>query len=103
MSPAAKRTRAGAAVGGSRAQAATERMMLMRLFGEKLRQLRLARGVTPGRMARKCRVSPETIRNVETGRSEPSLSLILILCDGLGVSPDTLIGGLPIPQERRSK
>jgi len=33
--------------------------------------------------------------------SEPALSLILILCNGLGVRPDTLIGELPIPQERR--
>jgi transcriptional regulator with XRE-family HTH domain len=77
-------------------------MMLMRAFGQKLRQLRLAAGLTPGRMAHKCRVSPATISNAENGRREPSLSLILILCDALGVSPDELIGDLPIPQERRS-
>ena len=103
MSPAAKRPPAGVPVGSSRAQAASERMMLMRVFGERVRQLRLGQGVTPKRMASKCRVSPEAIRKVEAGRSEPALSLILILCDGLGVSPDELIGGLPVPQERRGQ
>lgn len=103
MSPAVRRARAGARVGGSRAQAASERMTLMCVFGERLRELRLARGLTPKRMAGRCRVSPEAIRNVEAGRSEPALSLILIFCDGLGVSPDELIGGLPVPRERRGK
>lgn len=83
-------------------QAAAERMILMRVFGEKLRELRLARGLTPKRLANRCRVLPEAIRDVEVGRIEPALSLILILCEGLGVSPDELIGGLPVPQERRS-
>ncbi len=90
-------------MGGSRVQAAAERMILMRVFGERLRELRLARGLTPKRTASRCRVPPEAIRNVEAGRIEPALSLILILCDGLGVSPDELIGGLTVPQERRSR
>lgn len=76
-------------------------MMLMRAFGEKLRQLRLDEGLTPGRLAHKCRVSPATISGVENGRREPSLSLILILCDGLELTANELIGDLPIPQERR--
>ncbi len=78
-------------------------MMLMRAFGEKLRELRLAQGLTPGRLARRCRVSRDTLGKVEGGRIEPSLRLILILCDGLGVCPDTLLGELPVPQERRSR
>jgi transcriptional regulator with XRE-family HTH domain len=75
----------------------------MRAFGEKLRQLRLAKGLPPGRLSRKCRVLPDTIRKIGEGRSEASLSMILILCDGLGVSPEALIGGLPVLQERREK
>ncbi len=75
--------------------------MLRRAFGQTLRQLRLAAGLTPTRLARKCRVSPATINKAESGITEPRLSLILILCGGLGITPDTLIGELPIPQERR--
>lgn len=103
MSPTQRRARAGAPVGGSRAQAAADRMSLMQAFGERLGELRLARGLSPERVASRCRVTPEVIRNVEAGRSEPALSLILILCDGLDVSPNELIGGLPVPQERRSR
>lgn len=104
MSPGAKRARAGAPAGAShRLQAAAERMDLMQAFGERLRELRLARKVTPKRLASRCRVAPEAIRSVEEGRREPALSLILILCDGLEVSPDELIGGLPVPQERRRR
>jgi transcriptional regulator with XRE-family HTH domain len=76
-------------------------MMLMRAFGQTMRKLRLEAGLTPGRLARRCRVSPATISQAESGVSEPRLSLILILCDGLGVTPNTLVGELPIPQERK--
>jgi ribosome-binding protein aMBF1 (putative translation factor) len=103
MSPAPKKRRAAEAGSDRRLRAASERMMLMRAFGQTLRQRRLAAGLTPSRLAQKCRVSPTTISKAESGISEPHLSLILILCDGLGITPDTLIGDLPIPQERRNK
>jgi transcriptional regulator with XRE-family HTH domain len=77
-------------------------MLLTREFGQTLRQLRLAAGLTPTRLAQRCRVTPATIGKAESGLSEPRLSLILILCDGLGVTPDTLIGELPVPRERRN-
>ncbi len=76
-------------------------MMMMRAFGERLRDLRLTAGLNRWQLARRCRISSSKIRKTELGRSEPSLSLILILCDGLDLPPDTLIGGLPVPQERR--
>jgi transcriptional regulator with XRE-family HTH domain len=76
-------------------------MMLTRAFGQTLRQRRLAAGLTPSRLAHKCRVSQATINKAESGITEPRLSLILILCDGLGITPDMLIGELPVPQERR--
>jgi transcriptional regulator with XRE-family HTH domain len=102
MSPAPKRTRPDVLPAESRLRAASERMMLTCAFGETSRDLRLAAGLTPARLARKCRISPATLRKIEQGRSgEPRLSMILILCDGLGVNPDSLIGGLPVPQERK--
>jgi len=67
-------------------------MALMRGFGGKLQLLRLAAGLTA-----------QTISSAEAGRVEPALRLILILCDGLGISPDELIGELPAPEERRSQ
>jgi transcriptional regulator with XRE-family HTH domain len=102
MSPAARRTGSPAVTAEQRLRAASERMMLTRAFGEKLRGLRVAAGLNRKQLAHKCRLSPSTISKTELGRSEPSLSLILIFCDGLRVSPNALIGGLPVPQERRT-
>ena len=76
-------------------------MMLMRAFGQKLRQLRHAAGLTPDSLADKSRVLPATISNAENAHKEPSLSLILKLCDGLELTPNELIGDLLIPQKRR--
>ena len=101
MSPPTKRPAAGEVAGGSSLGAASERMMLMRAFGQKLRQLRHAAGLTPDSLAHKSQVSPARISSAENGRKEPSLSLILKLCDGLEVTPNELIGDLPIAQERR--
>jgi transcriptional regulator with XRE-family HTH domain len=84
-------------------RAATERMMLLRAFGEKLQQLRDAAGLSRAQLASKCRISPLSVARVELGQSEPGLSLIVILCEGLEVSPETLIGELPVPQERRER
>jgi transcriptional regulator with XRE-family HTH domain len=84
----------------SRLRVASERVALMRAFGEKLRELRVARGLSPRELAGRCRISPSTISKTELGRGEPRLSLILILCDGLDVSPDALMGDLPASRER---
>jgi transcriptional regulator with XRE-family HTH domain len=67
-----------------------------------VRELRLAAGLTRAQFARRCRLPTSTISQAELGRGEPRLVLILILCDGLRVSPDALMGALPVPQERRS-
>jgi transcriptional regulator with XRE-family HTH domain len=79
---------------------ASERIELKRAFGRRLRDLRVAAGLSPDEFASKCRMSPSTISKTELGRSEPRLALILILCNGLDVSPDALIGDLPAPKKR---
>jgi len=77
-------------------------MMLTRLFGERMRELRLAAGLSPSRLASRCGVSAETIRKAELGHlAEPGLVLILSVCNGLRVKPDSLLGELPAPKERR--
>jgi transcriptional regulator with XRE-family HTH domain len=100
VSPGVRQPRAADA-GEGRLRAASERMMLTRAFGEKLGHLRVAAGMSRWQLARRGRISPSTLSKTERGVSEPRLSLILILCDGLDISPDTLIGELPTPQERR--
>jgi hypothetical protein len=49
-------------------------------------------------------VSVSTISKLELGRGgEPGLTMILIVCDGLAISTDMLLGELPPPQARRPK
>jgi len=86
----------------SRLLAASERMELSRAFGRKLRGLRTAAGMSIPQLADRCRISPSTISRAELGRGEPRLSLILFLCDGLTLTPDALLGDLPVPHERRT-
>jgi transcriptional regulator with XRE-family HTH domain len=71
----------------------------VRAFGERVRRLRITAALSEDELARRCGLV--TISKIETGRREPRLSQILMLCDGLGVPPDTLMRDLPEPQERR--
>jgi transcriptional regulator with XRE-family HTH domain len=79
-------------------------LALIRAFGEHLRARRQAAGLSTGALAERCRVSVSTISKLELGRGgEPGLTMILIVCDGLAISTDMLLGELPTPQERRAK
>ncbi len=84
----------------SRLRAANERVVVTRALGQTLRDLREAAGLSSAELARRCRISQFTVSKTELARREPRLSLIMILCAGLEISPDTLLAQLPIPQER---
>jgi transcriptional regulator with XRE-family HTH domain len=86
----------------SRLREASERTVLVRAFGERLRALRVAAGLSPSDLADRCRLSASTISKAERGPNEVSLRMILILCDGLNVKPDALIDNLPTPETRRA-
>jgi transcriptional regulator with XRE-family HTH domain len=102
VSPVSRRPPGAGSGEGSRAGAASERMMLMRAFGETLQRLRGTAGLTPDGLAERCRLPVKKLVDTEVGRVEPSLRLILVLCEGLAIAPDELLGGLPVPQERGS-
>jgi ribosome-binding protein aMBF1 (putative translation factor) len=80
--------------------AGRERVMLAQAFGGTLRALRIKAGLSQGELATRCRLSALIIGEAERGDTEPRLSLILIVRDGLGCSTEALIGDLPTPQER---
>jgi transcriptional regulator with XRE-family HTH domain len=86
-----------------RLRAARDRLTLLEAFGARLRALRMACGLSPRRLAEKCRLSTSTIRKAERGRYEPRLCVLVILCDGLGRSPSELLGDLPVPQRRSAR
>jgi transcriptional regulator with XRE-family HTH domain len=71
-----------------------ERRTLAQQFGARVRELRLAAGLTPDELGAHCGMVSQTISKIESGRLEPRVSQIVQLCQGLDVTPKTLLGGL---------
>jgi DNA-binding XRE family transcriptional regulator len=77
----------------SNPQSATQaRSDFLRALGLMVRTMRESKGLSQRALAKKCKLSPETIGNTEAGRSEPLLSTLVNLCYGLGCSVNDLLG-----------
>jgi transcriptional regulator with XRE-family HTH domain len=63
---------------------------LRRRFGENIRQLRLARGLTQEGLAEKSNLSVDAVRRIEWGTISPSLDTLSKLARGLDISLRTL-------------
>ena len=63
---------------------------LRRRFGENIRQLRLARGLTQEALAEKSDLSVDAVRRIEWGTISPSLDTLSKLANGLDISLRTL-------------
>ena len=64
-------------------------------FSSRLKAARLAAGMTQTEVARKSRVNQVTVSAYESGRIDPSLSVLVSLCEILKVSPNELLGWEP--------
>lgn len=53
------------------------------IFGQRLRELRLARSLTQGELAERCGSNHPFISNLERGVKVPSLTMILRLAEAL--------------------
>jgi transcriptional regulator with XRE-family HTH domain len=73
-------------------------------FGKRVRAAREARGVTQLQLSLQIGQSGSLdtsyISNIENGRRNPSLEIILLIADALGVDPSNLVEGLK-PDHRR--
>ncbi len=70
-----------------------------RAFGERLRELRVERGVTQKALARAAGINQTTASILEQGAADPHLSTVLRIARGLGVAPRVLVEDPP-PDER---
>ena len=68
-----------------------------------MREVREHRNLTRDKLARKVGVSSSAIKNIESGRNDPSLATFQYLADALQVPVETLLKpvGSPIPAPRR--
>jgi transcriptional regulator with XRE-family HTH domain len=63
-------------------------------FGRDVRRRREALGITLDELAERAGISPNFLGAIELGKREPSLSTIVELAMGLGVTPGELLCGL---------
>lgn len=63
-------------------------------FGHEVRRRRQALAITLEQLAERSRLTPNYIGSVENGHRDPSLSTVLALAQGLGVSAAELLGGI---------
>ncbi len=64
----------------------------MNKFAERLKELRLEKGLTQDQLSEKTLISQGAISNYELDRRSPTIDIIIILCKFFEVSADYLIG-----------
>lgn len=64
----------------------------MKIFGERLRELRIGKGMTQKQFAQLLNVSGNTIHCWETDKQEPSMTMLLFISEYFEVSLDYLFG-----------
>ena len=62
------------------------------MFPQRLNQIRKQRGYTAQSMAEYLSVTIRTYRNYESGHSQPSLEMLVLIADRLDISVDYLLG-----------
>lgn len=64
----------------------------MKIFGERLRDLRVGKGMTQKEFAAVLNVSGNTVHCWETDKQEPSMYMLIIISNFFDVSLDYLFG-----------
>lgn len=64
---------------------------MVRLFGSRLREVRLSRGMTQAQLAERAEVSEAYVGRLERGRAAPGVDLVARLAVALGTTPGDLL------------
>lgn len=68
-------------------------------IGQRIRQVRRAKGWTQGMLAKKCGVSMSFMGHIERGTRIMSMDTFAAVCEVLGVKSDELLWGILEPTE----
>jgi transcriptional regulator with XRE-family HTH domain len=71
---------------------------IVRLFAERLRELRHSRGMTQAELARAAQVSAVYVGRLEAGRAAPGIDLVDRLARALGATLPELLPAAPRPE-----
>jgi transcriptional regulator with XRE-family HTH domain len=75
--------------------------LLVKAFGERVRELRLQKKLSQEALAEKSDIAPNTVQRVENARISASINLIFALAKGLGLPLHKLMD-FKIPEESKS-
>jgi transcriptional regulator with XRE-family HTH domain len=70
-----------------------------REIGERLRQIRVAQGLTQSYIANKVGITPSFYGHIERGSRKPSLETMVAITNALNISLNQLLGNLGEPDE----
>jgi len=71
----------------------------MSIFAQRLRDLRLQKGLKQSEIAEKLNISFKTLSAYETGRAQPSMDMLERIAAFFNVSVDYLLGLSDLPKE----
>lgn len=63
-------------------------------YGERIKELRISRGLTQNDIARMMHVTPGYISNIENGRTSMSLRMLIYFAKAMEMSLDTLVANI---------
>lgn len=75
----------------------TRHAEIVRLFAERLREVRRSRGLTQAELARQAQVTVSYIARLEAAGSAPGVDLLARLASALGVTVQELLPATPSP------
>lgn len=80
-----------------------ERDGVLLAFGQRLRLCRADAGLSQHALASRCFLRHDHVSRLELGRTEPSLTVLLVLAHATGVTVGELTSELPIPNRQASR
>lgn len=67
------------------------RARLCSAFGNRLKVLRVEKGLTPTQFSIRCGIDSSNLRKYENGEREPGLAIIVIMAKSLGITHQDLL------------
>ena len=69
----------------------------MKMIGQRLRAARVNAGLTQSELAKLCLSTLTTVSDIETGKGNPKVATILLLCRALHINPSQILDELHPP------
>ncbi|HIV17998.1 MAG TPA: helix-turn-helix transcriptional regulator [Candidatus Merdivicinus intestinigallinarum] len=77
-------------------------MLNRELFGQRLKGLRLQKGISQTALAKDLGITPTQISDMEKGKTTTSLDRLVLICQILDTSADYLLGLRDTPKDEQS-